>query len=192
VPIETAKLSDEAVAAVRRALSASGRYPSRRGAALSLSSPHQVFGADLERLAAGDRLEDAARLVAWRALLEEDRQVVAAVELPAGEGKAGAIVNRGPFVESTVAALGAAEQDERVASARVELRLLRVDALYLLSLWLHASEAPDLFVPLQPAPTPFRAGTTYEHEPFERELSELARSVAAMYESAERPDELGS
>jgi hypothetical protein len=192
VPIETAKLSDEAVAAVRRALSASGRFPSRRGAALSLSSPHQVFGADLERLAAGDRLEDAARMVAWRALLEEDRQVVAAVELPAGEGKAGAIVNRGPFVESTVAALDAAERDERIASASVELRLLRVDALYLLSLWLHAAEAPDLYVPLQPAPPPFRAGTTYESESFERELSELARSVAAMYESAERPDELGS
>ena len=75
------------------------------------------------------------------ALFEEDKRVVAAVELPGAEPeKGGALVNRGAFVESTVAALTTAERHERVASQRVELRLLRVNALNLLALWLHAAE----------------------------------------------------
>jgi hypothetical protein len=194
MPIITSELPPEAIDAVRRALSATGRFPRRRGSALSLSSPHPIFTVALERLAVGDRVVDAAELVGWRALLEEDEQVVAAVELPAAEpGRAGALVNRGAFVESTVAALSTAERDERVASERVELRLLRVNALYLLALWLHAPEAStDLFVPLAPAPAPLRADITYEGAQFQGELSEMARSVASAYEAAERPEELGS
>jgi hypothetical protein len=191
VPIVTGQLPSEAIDAARRALSATGRFPRRRGGRLSLSSPHQIFTVALDRLAAGDRLADAAGPVGWRALLEEDEQVVAAVELPGTEpGKEPAIVNRGAFVDSTVAALGTAEEHERVAAERVELRLLQVNALYVVALWLHA--AADLFVPLAPAPPPLRAGTVYESEPFEAELSELARSVLSRYQAAERPDELGS
>jgi hypothetical protein len=194
MPIVTAELPPEAIDAIRRALSATGRFPRQRGGALSLSSPHPIFTVALERLAASDRLVDAAELVGWRALLEENEQVVAAIELPGAEpGKGRALVNRGAFVESTVAALSTAERHERVASERVELRLLRVNALYVVALWLHAAEAAgDLFVPLAPAPPPLRAGTTYESTPFEAELSEMARSVVSVYRAAERPDELGS
>ena len=194
MPIVTSELPPDAIDAVQRALSATDRFPRRRGGMLSLSSPHPIYTVALERLAAGDRPFDAAELVGWRALLEEDKQVVAAVELPGAEpGKTGALVNRGPFVDSTVAALTAAERDERVASDRVELRLLRVDALYLLALWLHAAETEtDLFAPLAPAPNPLRAETAYERTELETELSEMARSVASLYQAAERPDELGS
>lgn len=194
MPIVTSELPPDATDAVRRALSATGRYPRRRGRALSLSSPHPIFTVALERLAAGDRPLEAAELVGWRALLEENKQVVAAVELPGAEpGRAAALVNRGAFVQSTVAALTTAERHERVTSERVELRLLRVNALYLLALWLHASEGvEDLFVPLAPAPTPLRADTAYESTGFEAELSEMARSVVALYHVAQRPDELGS
>jgi hypothetical protein len=192
VPIETPQLPPDAVEAVRRALSATGRFPQRRGARLSLTSPHPVYSADLAQLAAGDPLTDAAELIGWRVLLEEDEQVVAAIELPGAEpGKIPAEVNRGPFVRSTIEALSAAERDERAAGAeRVELRLLRVNALYLLALWLHASSS--VFVPLSPAPPPLRAGATYESAAFEQELSEMARSVASAYEAADRPGELGS
>jgi hypothetical protein len=193
VPIVTSQLPPDAIDAVRRALSATGRFP-RRGGALSLSSPHPIFTVSLERLAVGDRPLAGAELVGWRALLEENKRVVAAVELPdAVPGEAGALVNRGEFVQSTVAALTAAERHERVASERVELRLLRVNALYLVALWLHAAEGEaDLFIPLAPAPAPLRAETAYESKDFEAELSEMARSVASTYEAAERPDELGS
>jgi hypothetical protein len=194
VPIVTSELPPDAIEAVRSVLSATERFPRRKGGALSLSSPHPIFTVELERLAAGDRPLDAAELVGWRALLEEDKRVVAAVELPGAEpGKAGALVNRGAFVESTVAALTTAERHERVASERLELRLLRVNALYVLALWLHAAEGQDdLFVPLAPAPAPLRAGEAYERKELEAELSEMARSVAESYRDAERPDELGS
>ena len=129
---------------------------------------------------------EAARLVGWRALLEESEQVVAAVELPGADpGRAGALVNRSAFVASTVTALNVAEQHESVAAERRELRLLRVNALYLLALWLRAAEpGADVFVPLSPAPPPLRADTTYERVAFEEQLSELARSVASSYERA--------
>jgi hypothetical protein len=194
MPIVTSELPRDAVETVRRTLSAIERFPRRRGGALSLTSPHPIFAVELERLAAADRPLDGAELVGWRALLEEDKRVVAAVELPGVEpGKAGALVNRGAFAQSTVAALSTAERHERVASERLELRLLRVNALYLLALWLHAAGGDeDLFVPLAPAPAPLRAETAYERKELEAELSEMARSVAQAYRDAERPGELGS
>lgn len=194
MPIVTSQLPPEAIDAIRRAVAATGRFPRRPRGALSLSSPHPIFTVALDRLASGDRLADAAELVGWRALLEEDEDVVAAVEVPGREpGKAGAVVNRGPFVESTVTALTAAERHERVASGSLELRLLRVNALYLLALWLHDPEpAADVFVPLAPVPPPLRPGTAYESASFEEQLSEMARPVVAAYQAADRPDELGS
>jgi hypothetical protein len=193
VPIVTTELPPTALDAVRQTLAATGRFPRRAGGALSLSTPHPVFSAPLERLAAGDRIADAAELVGWRALLEEDQHVVAAVELAGREpGAGGAVVNRGGFVESTVTTLRAAERHERAEAERLELRLLRANALYLLALWLRPAEGDDdLFFPLAPAPPPLRAETAYEREPFEKEVAELARAIASAYQSADRPNELG-
>ena len=189
MPIVTLELPSAAVDAVQRALAATGRFPRRARGALSLTAPHPVYSATLRRLAAGDRIADSAELVGWRALLEEDQHVVAAVELPE---RGGAVVNRGSFVESTVNALRRAENHERADAERLELRLFDASALYLRALWLHSLDGGnDLFVPLAPAPSPLRAEDVYESEPFEAEVSELARSTASAYESAERPDELG-
>jgi hypothetical protein len=194
VPIVTTELPPDALDAVRHTLTSTQRFPRRRGGKLSLSSPHPIFAIPLDRLTAANRPLEAAELVGWRALLEEDKRVVAAVELPATQsGKASALVNRGPFVASTVAAVTAAEGHERVASESLELRLLQVNALYLLALWLHAAEGEgDLFIPLEPAPAPLQAETVYESAGFEAELTDMARSVASSYKAAERPDELGS
>jgi hypothetical protein len=194
VPIDTPQLPPEAIDAVRRAVSATGRFPRRPRGELSLTSPHRIFAVSLEGLAGDDRLVDAAEFAGWRALLEEDGRVVAAVEVPTAQrGAAGALVNRGPFAQSTVTALTTAERQELVASERVELRLLRVNALYVVALWLHAAEAAaDVFVPLAPAPAPLRAETAYESATFEKEVSELARSVLSTYRAADRPDEAGS
>ena len=87
-------------------------------------------------------------------------------------------------------ALGTAESLEMVASAPVELRLLRVPALYLSALWLHGER--DVFIALAPAPPPLEAGAVYEREAFDRDVGEMARSVQSAYEAAERPGELGS
>jgi hypothetical protein len=195
VPIVTTELPPDALDAVRHALTSTQRFPRRRGGQLSLSSPHPIFAIPLNRFAAAaGRPLEAAALVGWRALLEEDKRVVAAVELPVTEGaKASALVNRGPFVASTVAGITVAEAHERVATQSFELRLLRVNALYLHVVWLHTTEiASDLFIPLEPAPAPLKAQTVYERAGFEAELMDVARSVASSYQAAERPDELGS
>jgi hypothetical protein len=193
VPILTPDLPSAALDAIRQALAVTGRYPRRVRGALSLTAPHQVFSVALERLAAGDRIADVAEPAGWRALLEEDERVVAAVELPGREpGTAGAAVNRGSFVDSTVSALRAAERHPRAEAERLELRLLRADALYLLALWLHTAEGGgDLFFPLAPAPPPLRAEKEYDSERFGAEITALARSIASAYGSADRPDELG-
>jgi hypothetical protein len=194
VPIVTPELPPPAVEAIQQALAATGRFPRRPHGALSLTTPHHVYSVPLERLAEEHRIRDAAELVGWRVLLEEDQRVVAAVEIPGRDPTTGgAIVNRGGFAEATVTALRGAEGHERVAAERLELRLLRVNALYLLALWLHPAEGgDDVFVPLAPAPPPLRAGTAYESQAFEAEVFEMARATAAAYRSAERPDELGS
>ena len=197
MPIAAPDLPPDAVAAVRRALAATGRFPRRRGAALSLTLPHPVFTVGLEALAARRPLSEAAELAGWRALLEEDRTVVAAVEVAvpaAGAAISDASINRGAFVQSTVEALDAAERDDRVASKQFEIRLLRVVALYVVALWLRSSEdaASDLFVPLAPAPSPLKAGVAFEAEQFEGDLAGMAEALVSAYDAAERPDELGS
>lgn len=195
MPIITSELPPDFLDAVRRALSATGRFPRRRGGALSLSLPHPVFTAGLGPIAAEEPLTEAAELTAWRVLLEEDEAVVAAAELPVSDGdqRSGASINHGPFVHSTVGALRTAEQDERVASGRFEVRLLRVVALYMTALWLHSSEiGSDVFIPLSPAPGPLRADAVYDTRQFESDLAGMAKQVLSAYQTAARPDELGS
>lgn len=193
MPIVTPELPTAAIDAAQQALAATGRFPRRERGALSLTTPHPIFTVTLKQLAAGNHIVDTAELVGWRALLEEDQRVVAALELPGREpGTGGAVVNRGAFVESTVKALRTAEHHERAEAERLELRLFDASALYLRALWLHPLDGgDDLFLPLAPAPPPLRADTAYDSEPFEAEVSALARSTASAYESAERPNELG-
>jgi hypothetical protein len=194
VPIVAPELPSAALEAIRGGVGASGRFPQRRGAALSLSLPHQVFTAGLEELAGGQDLTQAAQLTGWRALLEEDRQVVAAAEVPAAPREpTGASINRGALVQSTVAALETAERHEPVSSEAFEPRLLRIPALYVTALWLHrAGEGDDFVIPLAPAPQPLNAGEVYDGPRFAGQVADMARSVAAAYQAAERPGELGS
>jgi hypothetical protein len=196
VPIVAHEFPPEAVDAVRRALSATGRFPRRRGGALSLTVPHPLFTAGLETLAAERPLIEAAELTGWRVLLEEDEAVVAAAEVALSEGEAArsdASINRGAFVHATVEALRTAERDQRVESAQFEVRLLRVVALYVVALWLHSSEVDgDLFIPLTPAPAPLSAGAVYDTAQFESDLTGMAKRVLSEYQTAAHPDELGS
>ena len=194
MPIVAPELPSAALEAIRGGVGASGRFPQRRGGTLSLTLPHQVFTAGLEELAGGQDLTQAAQLTGWRALLEEDRQVVAAAEVAASPREAaGASINRGALVQSTVEALDTAEHHELVASEAFEPRLLQVPALYVTALWLHRSGATDdLFIPLAPTPQPLVAGEIYDAPEFAAQVADMARSVLSAYQAAERPGELGS
>jgi hypothetical protein len=194
VPIIAPELPSHALDAIRAGLQATGRFPRERRGALSLSVPHQVFTAGLEPLANGQRLTDVADFAGWRALLEEDKQVVAAAEVPASTGDSpSASINRGALVQSTVAALETAERHERIASEPFEPRMLRIPALYVSALWLHRSDTnDDIFIPLAPAPPPLTAETAYDAGQFQTDVEDMAKSVLSAYQAAERPDELGS
>lgn len=196
MPIVAAELPADALDSVRRTLSATGRFPRRRGGALSLSLPHPVFVVGLEPLAAERPLIEAAEFAGWRALLEEDKAVVAAAEVAVSDGHAGqsgATINRGTFAHSMVEALRTVEQDKRIESARFEVRLLRVVALYVVAVWLYTSEPEsDLFIPMSPAPAPFSAGAAYGTAEFEKDLAGMAKRILSAYQTAARPDELGS
>jgi hypothetical protein len=74
-----------------------------------------------------------------------------------------------------------------------EPRLLQIPALYVTALWLHRSgEGDDLVIPLDPTPQPLTTGEIYDGPRFAEQVADMAKSVAAAYQAAERPDELGS
>lgn len=194
MPIVPPRLPADALAAIRRGLEATG-FARGRGA-LSLSLPLPLLTAGLKALAAERPLTEASKLTAWRALVEEDKKVVAAAEAPVSDGKvrpSGASINRGAFVESTVDGLRLAERHERVESERFGIRLLRVPALHVVALWLHTPEPKsDLFIPLAPAPAPLRADASYEAPQFESEVQRMAKLILSTHEAAARSHELGS
>lgn len=139
--------------------------------ALEVALPHAVYELGRDAIAAGLGLE-AARRTHVRYLLMSGQDARAAVEVPAGpadaSGPAESLAdhvhaNAGAFAASTAAAIRALEDDPALRGRDLELRLLRVSALHLVALWLHAGGAPadDLLVPLDPAPSGLDAGRLY-------------------------------
>lgn len=138
-----------------------------------LAAPHPVYELSRDAVARGAGLE-AARRTHVRYLLLSGADAAAAAEIPAGPadaqgGTAESLaahvgVNEGPFARSTLAAIRAVEADPALQAAGFELRLLRVSALHLVALWLHAGGAAerDRLVPLDPAPSEVPAGRGYE------------------------------
>jgi hypothetical protein len=193
---------DEALEAVRE--SVARRAPSggatrvrrmfgRGPAEPTVSAPQRVFTVGLDSLAGGRAIEEAAEPTGWRFLVEEGEEPVAAAEVQDQTGAAvPAQVSEGAFVRSTAEGLRAAEELPPVQETGFELRLLRVPAIYLNSLWLHAPDRPDLFVPLDPAPPGLEAGASYEEPRFAEIAAGLAREALEAHQAADRPGELGA
>ena len=83
-------------------------------------------------------------MTAWRYLVEEAGAAVASAEV--GVDAKGAVrgldhVNEGPFVKATAAAQKAAAKLPQVRDGKVEARVIRVPALYVMALWLKDSTA---------------------------------------------------
>ncbi|HEX6751427.1 MAG TPA: hypothetical protein VF092_29315 [Longimicrobium sp.] len=156
---------------------------------LDVAIPHPVYHVGLSDLAAG-RLTAAARLVAWRYLLLDGERVIAAAEVTA-PGASGRVelthFNEGPFVKATVDALSLAEQAPQVAGAAYEFRSLRIPALYVASLWLHASD--DLFIPLPPTHEKLEALRVYTEEQLITELRTAAADRLKIAEDSGGPEE---
>lgn len=112
-----------------------------------MAAPHEVFNLGLSDLAEG-RVSGAARFTGWRFVVLDQDSPIATVEVNPRPGNTfgfGALA-KGPAVDATVRAMEVAEQDE-TPGGEYELRFLRVPALHVASLWLHAPDG-DRFIPL--------------------------------------------
>jgi hypothetical protein len=130
--------------------------------------------------------EVAPAPASWRYVSSGDR----AVEVGALERRAA--VGEDRFSSAIGAALAAARRDARAAAGDFEARLLRVSAVRLFAVWLHATDAEDLLVPLEGASAGLESGRVYAAGEFGRALARAAERVEHLYAEAERPDELGS
>lgn len=140
------------------------------------SAPHPVFVLALEGVTR--REIGMARQVAWRYLLGAEGHAQQAAEIaPTDLGGLQFLgVTRGPFVESTDAAIAAAAERLGPDSASFELRLLRVPALQVNALWLvaKAGGTRNWMMPLAPAPEPLVARKLVEESAFMQVLYEMA------------------
>jgi len=200
MPIETPDPPDDVLEAVRQSMARRAprpgrlrRAPDAAAPAATVSAPQRIFTVDLDTLAHAERVEDTARATGWRFLVEEATEPVATAEVQDTTGAAlPAQLTEGQFVRSTAEGLRAAETLAPVEEVAFELRLVRVPALYLVALWLHATEREDLFLPLEPAPAPFEPGRAYAEPEFAELAAGLARQALEAQRAAERPDELGA
>jgi len=144
---------------------------------LALSTPHQVFTMGRDDITSGGGL-DRARPVGWRFLVQEGGQPIASAETtlaPDGTHEV-SHTTEGQFVAATDNAVKAIRNLPQLEAAGFELRLLRIPALYMMALWLHAP-ATDLLVPMAPSPIA-KEGKPMEPAEFFADLSELATQAA--------------
>jgi hypothetical protein len=140
------------------------------GGALALSQPHRVYGANAADVMSGSLLA-AAVAESWRYLVIRSDAAVAAVEVTAAAELSH--INEGPFVGATIEAIGRAEEIVAGDPRDYELRLLRIPALYVYALWLHAADA-DQLIPLDPAPSVLRPNEPYDEAAFTAALRPFA------------------
>ena len=147
----------------------------RRSPAFSTAVPHPMYQLSREDLAKGLGL-DAAVLVGWRYLVYCEDRCIAASHTSSQDDQHHAVLNRGPFVEGTRAAIELAESLPQVTSAEYEPALLSVPALYVVTLWLRSSskEVPMIFLPISPRPS-LLARPIYAQEAFVSRLVSMAQ-----------------
>jgi hypothetical protein len=180
-PVDAEKAAADGVLEVHRA-EAPGRSKARGLRDIGpkgrrLASPHKVHNlrlTDLEKGGLGD-----APMTAWRYLVEDDGTAVASAEV--GVDAKGAVVgidhlNQGPFVEATAAAQKAAAKLPQVRDGKVEARVIRIPALYVMALWLKDLDGDsDVIVPMAPAPPYLEADRPYTERDFMKALAGPAK-----------------
>ena len=144
---------------------------------LDLSTPHQIFTIGLDDITSGAGL-DKAQPVGWRYLVTASGKTVASAETttsPDGTQEVSQFTD-GPFVAATDKAVKDVGKLPQVGAVGFELRLLRIPALYMMALWLHAPTT-DLLVPLPPSPIK-KEGEPLPAAEFFADLAALASNAA--------------
>jgi hypothetical protein len=198
MPLRVAEAPRSALAEVRSTLNEFAKRGQFRTPALArakpeqltLAVPHPVYTLSLQDVIDGRRVREA-RLVAWRYLVEVDRQGVASAEVIAESGGRPprfSQFNEGPFVQSTAAAIDELQRTPEIEKAAFELRALQIPALYVVALWLvEPSGEQDLIRPLEPAPSYLEPERLDPEADFLEQLREPARTQLA-FDSSPRPE----
>ena len=138
-------------------------------------------GRRLTDLTKQGRLADAP-MTAWRYLVEQNGAAVASAEVgvdPTGSVRGFDHLNEGPFVQATAAAERAAAKLPQVRDGRVEARIVRIPALYVMALWLKNLDGDDdVVIPMAPAPQFLEANRPYTEREFLNALAGPARARA--------------
>ncbi|HEX8190957.1 MAG TPA: hypothetical protein VF586_21535 [Pyrinomonadaceae bacterium] len=143
---------------------------------LDLSAPHKIFFVGL-RDVAERRVLPAATQTGWRYIILRGDSPLAAAELGVdataggGEGDDDGLefsqFNRGPYVINTVAGVELAASLDAVRNDDYELRLLKIPALYIIALWLHAeADGKDIIIPLPPTRPELKPFDSYTEQQF--------------------------
>lgn len=151
---------------------------------LTATVPHPVYDLRLDDVAA-DKGIDAAELVGWRYLLEDNGRTVALADVSSpttGSPVEFTAFNTGRFAAATRDGLEAAEHLDFVKNGDFEFRVLRIPALYVIAIWLRATSGDDAIIPLAPAPDPLVAGSVYGEADFLSGLRQLAVDRASFQE----------
>ena len=157
-------------------VSASSSLLQANPAQLTTSLPHPVYDLGIDAIAAGQGL-DAAKLNGWRYVLEDGGKPFAFAELDGG-GQSFTSFNTGGFAAALCTAVQQAEQLDYVKTHAVELRVLRISALYVIAIWLHDQNSKDLLIPVAPVGHKLIAGRPYGASDFLSSLRAPAKRVA--------------
>jgi len=136
---------------------------------LELAAPHRVYVLPFD--AVRDKQLSRAVFAGWRFLIVAGDNVIASAEV-LDDAEHSVVVNAGPFAAATAAAIGRLENLPEVQAGDVELRILKINALYLVAVWLVGDE--QMIIPLEPAPPFVQAGRAYNEHSFFEALSQPA------------------
>jgi hypothetical protein len=151
---------------------------------------HPIFTVGLEDLLRAPVAEQAVMgPPSWRFARIDREGRGQVVELAPGGGDPVVATGDDRFSAQIREALATAGTDPRLGAHEYESRLLRIPALSLLTLWLHAGDAIDLFVPTS-RPAGFEA-RVYDDQAFMAAVRTAAELVLAAFHEADQPDQLG-
>jgi len=180
-PLEPPEVVRKTAAAQVSHLASHGAFAALRGVVaedLALVAPHRTFTLPLDAVAGKGLAE--AQPSGWRFLVADKDRIVASAEL-VDDSRSAPIINAGPYVASSAAAIDQLAALPELARDDFELRLLTVPGLYVVATWLAGGF--HILTPLSPAPSFLEAGRQYSDQELLAALRGPAERVLSSQES---------
>jgi hypothetical protein len=134
---------------------------------VKLAAPHRVYVLPFDAIRDGQL--SRTHFAGWRFLIVTGDNVLASADV-LDDAEHSVVVSVGPLARATASVIDRAESLPEVKAGDVELRILRVNALYLTAAWLAGDQ--QLFIPLEPAPPFVQAGRVYTEDSFFEALNQ--------------------